>query len=123
MTYSEKSGNIEATVKKYFEGIFYGDTVKLENVFTDNAYLYGDIKGEQYRKSRDEYLEGVKNRKSPSEMGEDFKMEIISIEIIGHVATAKLHVPMLGYNYYDYLSLIWLNEEWKIVNKLFVHVE
>ncbi|WP_394329748.1 nuclear transport factor 2 family protein [Zunongwangia profunda] len=29
---------------------------------------------------------------------------------------------MLGFNYYDYLSLFKINGEWKIVNKLFTNV-
>ena len=50
-------------------------------------------------------------------------MEILGIEIIGHVATAKVHVPMLGFNYYDFLSFSVVNGTWKIVNKVFTHVE
>ena len=56
-------------------------------------------------------------------MGEEFKMKILGIEILGCVAIAKLHVPMLGYNYYDFLSLTLINGTWKIVNKVFTHVE
>ena len=50
-------------------------------------------------------------------------MKIIGIDIMGKIAIAKLHVPMLGYNYYDYLSLAKVNDDWKIVNKLFTHEE
>ena len=49
-------------------------------------------------------------------------MKIIRIDIIDKIAIAKLHVPMLGYNYYDYLSLSKIDSHWKIVNKLFVDV-
>lgn len=121
--YQEHIKDIEKLVTNYFEGIFHGDTTKLETCFHENAHIYGDIKGVDYLKSVSAYIEGVKNRQSPEDLNETLNMKIIGIDIMGKVAMAKLHVPMLGYNYYDYLSLSKINEEWKIVNKIFTHVE
>lgn len=113
---------IENLINNYFEGIFYGNTTSLEACFSDTAYIYGDLNVSDYCKSVKEYIENVKARKSPNDLGETLKMSIVGIDILGKVAMAKLHVPMLGYNYYDYLSLFKINNEWKIVNKLFVNV-
>ncbi|WP_422107060.1 nuclear transport factor 2 family protein [Winogradskyella sp.] len=113
---------IEQLLTNYFEGIFYGDVEKLEDCFTSNAIIYGDINGEPYKKSRAEYVEGVENRQSPNELKEPFKMEIIGVDVIGNVAMAKVHLPMLGYNYYDYLSLTKIENDWRIVNKIFSNV-
>ena len=121
--YINKAEQVTKVIKNYFDGIYYGDTEKLRNSFGDDVHLYGDVKGDEYLKSLDEYLEGVKNRKSPSELKEKNQMEILSIEIMGNIAMAKLHVPMLGFNYYDFLSLCLIQGEWIIVNKLFTHVE
>ncbi len=121
--YKKKLKAIETIINNYFEGIFFGDIAKLESCFHENVYLYGDVKGVDYLKSLEEYLEGVRQRKSPKDLNETFKMEIIGIDIIGKIAMVKLHVPMLGYNYYDYLSLSQTNGDWKIVNKVFTHVD
>lgn len=121
--FAEKSIEIGKVIHNYLEGIYQGDVERLRSSFTDNAQLWGEVKGAEYFKSLENYLESVKNRKSPRELGEVFKMKILSLEIMGNVATAKLHVPMLGYNYYDFLSLRIVEGEWKIVNKLFTHVE
>lgn len=121
--YTEKSASIIKVIQGYFDGIFYGDVEKLKENFSNNAHLYGDVKGIEYLKPLDEYLEGVRNRKSPNDLGEKFNMKIIGLEILGNVAIVKLHVPMLGFNYYDLLSLSLVEGEWKIVNKLFTHVE
>ncbi|MBG6130236.1 hypothetical protein IWQ47_001681 [Aquimarina sp. EL_43] len=121
--YKEHIKEIENLITNYFEGIFYGDVTKLESCFHKNVYIYGDIKGVDYLKSVTEYLEGVKNRQSPKDLNENLKMKIIGIDIMGKIAMAKLHLPMLGYNYYDYLSLAKINNNWKIVNKLFTHVQ
>ena len=121
--YDKHSKAIQALINQYFEGIYTGDVAKLEAVFYPGTMLFGDIKGEPYLKKVAAYLDGVKNRKSPKELEEAFNMEILSIEILGSVATVKAHVPMLGFNYYDFLSLSLMDGKWKIVNKLFSHVE
>ncbi|WP_109300182.1 nuclear transport factor 2 family protein [Aquimarina sp. AU474] len=121
--YKENIKEIESLIIRYFEGIFHGDTIKLETCFHENVYIYGDIKGVDYTKSINEYLEGVKSRQSPKDLKETLKMKIIGIDIMGKIAMVKLHVPMLGYNYYDYLSLTKIDDNWKIVNKIFTHVE
>lgn len=121
--YNEATTQIQEVIQLYFDGIFFGNTSKLSQVFVPEALLYGDIKGAAYLKSVDEYLKGVQNRKSPHEMGESFGMEVLSVDILGNMAIVRAHVPMLGYNYYDFLSLSIIKGQWKIVNKLFTHVE
>jgi len=114
--------DIETVITRYFEGLFFGDITKLKECFHKNAYLYGDIKGKGYEKSIEQYLEGVKARQSPRDLNEAFNMKLIGLEIIGTIAMAKVHVPILGYNYYDYLSLSLQDRNWKIVNKIFAHM-
>lgn len=121
--YEDQVKAITKVVCDYFDGIYNGNIDQLQGSFSSDVKIYGDIKGEEYAKTLDEYLEGVKNRKSPSELEEKFRMEIIGIEVIGNVAIVKAHLKMLGYNYYDFLSLCIVNKDWKIVNKLFSHVE
>jgi len=121
--YDRYSNEIKTTISNYFQGIYNGDTEKLERVFHPQTLLYGDIKGVPYFKNVADYIDGIKNRKSPKDLGEDFSMKINSIEIIGSNAVVKAHLPMLGFNYYDFLSLNKINGGWKIVNKLFTHVE
>jgi len=122
--YKETAEKIEEVIANYFEGIYEGDIPKLEAAFDKQLIIYGDMNtGTPYCKPVQEYLEGVKTRKSPRELGEAFAMNIINIEILGKVAMVKAHMPMLGYNYYDFLSLTTIGGNWKIVNKLFAHVE
>ena len=120
---SNDISEIEKLMATYFEGIFYGNPEKLETVFHKNSSLYGDLGEVLYVKRRDEFIADVKQRKSPNELGEPFKMKTLEIDLIGQIALAKVHVPMLGYNYYDYLSLTKIDGQWIIVNKLFKHVE
>jgi hypothetical protein len=113
---------IQAVITNYFEGIFYGDIEKLESAFHPQCLLFGDINGQPYLKNLPDYLEGVKNRKSPDELGENFRMKILGIEILNNMAYAKLHVPMLGYNYYDFITLSRISGKWVYINKVFTNV-
>jgi len=115
--------DIQAVITDYFEGVFYGNIQKLESAFHPKCLLIGDINGNPYFKNREEYLEGVKTRKSPNELGESFDMKIIGIETLGNNALAKVHLPMLGYNYYDFLSLSKIDGQWIIVNKVFSNIQ
>lgn len=118
MDYSELA-KINGLIQTYFEGIFSGDIKKLKSVFNQGALLFGDNNGKYYHKSVSDYLNDVKNRKSPKELGEVFNMKIEGIEIVGDQAVVKAKLPMLGYYYHDFLSLSKVNGDWVIVNKLF----
>ena len=123
MTFLEQAHALNAVIQDYFEGIYYGDISKLRKAFYPDAKLYGDIRTVAYEKNLEAYLESVSLRQSPSQLGEVFSMKILGIECLGLHAIAKLHVRMLGYNYYDILSFSYINNQWVIVNKLFTHVE
>ena len=120
--YTDNATAVAAVLSNYFKGIFIGDTELLRSTFHPQALVAGDVNGQGYFKSLDQYLDGVKNRKSPSELGEKFRMEILGIEIINSIAVAKAHLPMFDFNYYDLLSLNRINGEWVIVNKLLTNV-
>jgi len=121
-TFNENAKVITAILQDYFNGIYKGDTDLLKSIFHPHALVSGDIKGELYFKTLDEYLQGVQNRKSPYELGAAFNMEILSLEIINAIAVAKVHIPIFEYNYYDLLSLAVVDGKWVIVNKLLTHV-
>jgi hypothetical protein len=120
--FTDNSAAVTATLSNYFIGIYKGDVELLRSTFHPQALVAGDVNGQPYFKTLDQYLDGVKNRKSPSELGDKFRMEIISVEIINMIAVAKARVPMFEYNYYDLLSLSKINGNWVIVNKLLTNV-
>ena len=121
-SYNENAEAISSVLANYFKGVFKGDVELLRSIFHPQSLVSGDINGQQYFKSLDQYLDGVRNRKSPQSLDETFKMEILSIEIINSIAVAKVHLPMFEFNYYDLLSLSKIGGRWVIVNKLLTNV-
>ena len=54
-------------------------------------------------------------------IGEEFEMHISSIDIIGNIASVKTRYVFQALNYVDFLSLVKIDDVWKIVNKVFYH--
>ena len=102
----------------YFKGIDEGNLDLLNQVYYTGTLLFGDVKGQPYAKTLDQYLDGVKNRQSPKDSGKPFKGEIISLKLVNTIAIAEVKVKMYDFNYHEYLSFHKLDGRWLIVNKM-----
>jgi hypothetical protein len=102
----------------YIKGLYEGDLNLLKQIFYPGTLLFGDVKGEPYFKTLDQYLDGVANRQSPKDSGKPFKAEIISINVVNSIAIAELKVKLYDFNYHDMLSFHKLDGKWVIVNKM-----
>jgi hypothetical protein len=106
----------------YFKGLFEGDITTLGNVLNPATLLFGDVKGQPYAKTLEQYLDGVAHRQSPKDAGKPFKGTIISIDVVNSIAIAKVHVKMYDFNYDEFLSFHKINSRWMIVNKMITDV-
>jgi hypothetical protein len=106
----------------YFNGIYEGNVSKLESVLHPAALLFGDVKGQPYAKTRDQYLEAVSKRQSPKDSSKPFQGTIVSIDVINSIAIAKVHVKMYDFKYDDLLSFHRIDNRWVIVNKLMTDI-
>lgn len=102
----------------YFKGIYEGNVNILSSIFNPGTLLFGDVKGQPYAKTLDQYLDGVKNRQSPKDSGKPFKGEILNIKVINSIAIAEVRLKMYEFNYYDLLSFHKIDGKWLIVNKM-----
>ncbi len=102
----------------YFKGIYEGDVAVLGNIFNPGTLLFGDVKGQPYAKTLDQYLDGVAHRQSPKDSGKPFKGDIISIKVVQSIGVAEVKVKMYEFNYHEFLSFHKINGKWLIVNKM-----
>lgn len=114
-SYQDDYDAIIDLLNAYFDGLYEGNVDALRTIFHDDAWL----KGNDYRKTRDEWLEAVANRPIPSVEGMEYNFNIQSLEIVGDQAMAKVDVPLLAAHFIDFLGLLKEDGEWKIVNKMF----
>jgi hypothetical protein len=96
---------------------------KVKQAFHTNAKVVGYLHGDFMEMSVDDFAGFVASQQpSPQENGENVVFEILSCEIEGSTASAKVRDKYLGITFLDSLSLIKIENEWKLYNKLF-HVE
>ena len=102
----------------YFKGIYEGNIKNLSNIFNTGSLLFGDVKGQPYAKTLDQYLDGVAHRQSPKDSGKPFKGDIISIKVVQSIGIAEVIVKMYEFNYHEFLSFHKIDGKWLIVNKM-----
>jgi len=107
----------------YFKGIYEGDVKLLGNIFNAGTLLFGDVKGQPYAKTLDQYLDGVAHRQSPKDSGKPFKGDIISIKTVNSIGVAEVKVKMYEFNYHEFLSFHKIDGKWLIVNKMISDVQ
>jgi hypothetical protein len=96
---------------------------KVKQAFHTNAKVVGYLHGDFMEMSADDFAGFVASQQpSPLEKGENVVFEILSCEIEGSTASAKVRDKYLGITFLDSLSFIKIENEWKLYNKLF-HVE
>ena len=108
----------EALENYYFKGIYEGDLEALKQVYYSGTLLFGDVKGQPYFKTLEQYLDVVKNRQSPKDSGKPFKGEILDIKVLNTIAIAEVKVKMYDFNYHEFLSFHKLDGRWLLVNKM-----
>jgi quinol monooxygenase YgiN len=108
----------EVLENRYFKGIYEGDIALLSTIYYEGTLLFGDVKGQPYAKTLEQYLDGVKNRQSPKDSGKPFKGETIGIRIVNSIAVAEVKVKMYDFVYHEFLSFHKIDGKWLLVNKM-----
>ncbi|MBN9381868.1 MAG: nuclear transport factor 2 family protein [Chitinophagaceae bacterium] len=118
-TQNEDAAKISQVLESdYFSGIYTGNVDRLRKIYHPGALLFGDVKGQPYAKTLDEYLTGVANRQSPKDSGKPFKGEVLDIRVTNSIAVAEVRVRMYDFIYREYLSFHKIDGQWLLVNKM-----
>ncbi len=109
---------VTETLMNYLDGGTYGDTVKLNKAFHLSATMkYIDNKTGEFR---DVPIRDFLNRaKANAGKTSNRKTKIVYTTITGTAAQARLEIDGGTYKFHDYMNLLKINGEWKIVSKIF----
>ncbi|HEX8289072.1 MAG TPA: nuclear transport factor 2 family protein [Pyrinomonadaceae bacterium] len=105
-------------IENYLKGHATGEAEYMKKAFNPGAKIEGyGANGKFISWTLDEYIKGMSGK--PSQDESQRKRWIESVEISGKaaVATLKFDYPTLRIT--DYLLLLKIGDEWKIVNKIF----
>jgi hypothetical protein len=110
----------EAAVRECLENYMSADGPRVEKAFHLSAFMkYIDVANGEFKDVPiAEYIARVKaNTNKP-----DRKIGIESMNIEGNAAQAKIKIESATSILYDYMNLLKINGEWKIVSKIFSRV-
>jgi hypothetical protein len=114
-TEAEEKTAITATIQAYFDGMMDRDLGKLQQAFFSEARLIG-YRGENLTVT--EFKDWAANTaKGEKRDRSQFKNQIQSVEIKGYTALVKTELWWPGIYYFDYLTLMKIEGQWKIVHK------
>jgi hypothetical protein len=114
---------IADTIQTYFDCMYESSAEKTHAAFHPNAKITGYLEGGLHEMSVDDFAGFVASQQpSAKEKGETARLDIVSLDIAGETAIARVRDDYIGLTFMDTLSLLKSDGRWQIYNKLF-HVE
>ena len=111
---------IRSTIQNYFDGLYHGDIEKMQRAFHPCCHLYSGMEGGIQDESAPDWFRRIQNRASPASEGALRRDRIVFIDLNGSgSALVKVQVQAPSGRYSDYLSVLKLQEGWRIVAKVF----
>jgi hypothetical protein len=117
LTASRAQQGDEAAVRTCLEHYMSGDGSRMEKAFHPSASMkYIDYQSGEFKDVPiADFIARVKANTTKSER----KIEIVSLNVEGAAAQAKIKIETDKVILYDYMNLLKVNGEWKIVSKIF----
>ncbi len=109
---------IRQAVVDYVEGMTFGDEARLRSAFHPDAAIVGHYNGALEWQSIDQFVAEVA-ASGVNAAGPGPTYEVLSIDVAGDAASAKVSNLYAGARFTDYLSLLQHDGRWTIVNKLY----
>ena len=108
---------VRVPLDNYLKGHATGDGEYMKKAFHTEGNLIFIRDGKFTTRSFTEYIAGFTGKPAADE--DKRKRSIESIDIAGNAATAKIILDYPSVRFVDYMTLLKINGEWKIVNKSF----
>jgi len=105
---------IEKTIDLYFDGMINHNAASFEKAFHPTATMKW-VEGEMGEVNAIEALSDYVNSNDPVKS----KASIISANVAGNAANYQLEIEYETFYFIDFMHLLKIDGEWKIVNKIY----
>jgi hypothetical protein len=109
---------IEDVVKDYFRGYLKAEADRVGRAFHQDARLMAADEGKLDRTEVRDWLESLRARREKGDLREA-ATEIAGVDSTGDAAVVKAVLRFQKFQFTDYLSLLKLDGQWRIVNKIY----
>jgi hypothetical protein len=109
---------VRQTVETYLHGLKFNDVASLRKAFYPEAKLFFVKKdGSLGQLTQEQWYKGFEASAGKEERGD---LKVVSVDLTGNAASVKVREEYPNSIYTDYVTLLKLDGEWKIVNKVYV---
>jgi hypothetical protein len=116
----ENRDNVLKVVEDYINSAYESNGATTRKIFDDDAKVTGHINGKLIRQTKEDWAIFVeKNTPSPKEQGKTKAYEILMVDAGEETAVVKVKSEYIGFMFIDTLSLLKVDNDWKIYNKVF----
>ena len=123
MNFEQADPAIKQLITNYFEVLHFQDMQLFDKVFHKDCVLYSAQGGELSIRPYAVYREAVANRKSPAELGNARRDEVLMFDQISPtLALVKPQLEMFGGVMQDYLNIVFLDGQWWVMAKMWEKV-
>lgn len=114
---SNEEAAVRAALEHYIQGHATGDGTHFSLVFHPESKLFWVRDGQFMQRTSADYIAGAPGKPAADEAQR--KRRIVSVDVTGNAASAKIELDYPNAKLTDYMSLLKVGNEWKIVNKIF----
>jgi hypothetical protein len=108
---------VRETIENYFRGHATGNGEYFKKAFHADAKLFWIRDGQLSERTSAEFINGASGKPAPDEAQR--KRSIESLDITGNAAIVKVSLDYPDAHIIDYMSMLKVDGQWKIVNKTF----
>lgn len=113
---SDDEVEVRAAAQAYLDGLLHGDVATLESAFHPETRFQGSVGSAFVGMTFSDWAES--RRDKVMRPVEDYRHSIEDVLISGDAAAVRVDIDWPGTYFVDYLSLLRIDDEWKIVNKI-----
>lgn len=115
--HDDGEAEVRAALEHYLLGHATGDGAHFRQVFHPDSKLYFNRNGQFGTRTAEEYIDGASGKPAADEARR--KRRIVSVDVTGDAATAKVELDYPAVFFTDYFNLLKIDGKWMIVNKTF----
>jgi hypothetical protein len=115
--HSSEETAVRDALENYFRGHATGQGEHFRKIFHADAKLFAVRDGKYWQLTSEEYIARAAGKPADDEAQRKRKIELV--DITGNAAVAKIVLDYPTVKFTDYMSLLKIDGEWKIINKTF----
>ena len=109
---------IESVINKYFNAYMQADSEMILEAFHPETRLYSVDAGKLDKTEMSDWVLNLKSRKEKGDIRNGI-LNILSVDTQSDTAVAKIKIKLPTAEFTDFLSLLKIDETWKIVGKIY----